>query len=435
MSDVGKSAVITSPPRTSALPGVIALSGSPGSRHYFSGTPGRMRVLGVVAALMSLAFGLTGIFSLRAVDKAVDRAGANTAQVVRAQALYADLLKADASATNGFLVGGLETTDQRAIYDDAMARVVKNIAEAAKAQPADGTALGALNQHVQAYAGYIAQARAYNRQGLPVGAQYLKLASAGLRADALPVVSAVADANQERADVELGAASNGAPVLWVGILTLMVLGAVGWWLAKRTHRYLNPALVLAVLLVLGGVVLTFGALRGLDQALTAVRDGPYRAAVALASARAEAYDAKSNESLTLIARGSGAKFETAYADSAGLVDAGLREAATASSAQTGLVGGFGPYRTAHAAVRAADDAGNWDEAVALATTSESGSANSAFTTFDTALTAGLNTEVADAQAALDDRSMSWRPWLIGLTGLVAALFGGRAMTKRIEEYR
>ena len=81
------------------------------------------------------------------------------------------------------------------------------------------------------------------------------------------------------------------------------------------------------------------------------------------------------------------------------------------------------------------DAGNWDEGVALATTSESGSANSAFTTFDTALTAGLNTEVADAQAALDDRSMSWRPWLIGLTGLVAALFGGRAMTKRIEEYR
>lgn len=406
-----------------------------GTRHYFSGTPGRMRILGALAALACLAYSFTGIFSLIAVDDAVGRAGANTAQVVRAQAIYADLLKADASASNGFLVGGLETAGQRAAYDEAMHNVATTIAQAAQAQPADGTALAALNADVQSYAANIDQARAYNRQGLPVGAQYLKIASNGLRAQALPIVKAIADANKQRAEAELGGARNGVPVVLVGVAVLAVLAAVGWWLARRTHRYVNLALAAAGVIILGSLLAVFNAVGGVDNAMTTVRDGHYQAAVSLASARAAAYDAKANESLTLIARGSGAAFEKAYLASARTVGEEVAAAAKASPAQDGLTGDFGAYDTLHRKIRAADDSGQWDEAVKLATATASGSANSAFTLFDDELKAGLDAEVKDAQAALAGADVPWLPWTVGLCGIAGALLALRAMTKRIEEYR
>ena len=99
------------------------------------------------------------------------------------QKIQTNLLSADATATNAFLVGGLEPPAQRASYDQAMTTPARLIAEAAQAQPADAEALAALNQELVSYAAAIEQARANNRQGLPVGAQYLRNASAQLRAD------------------------------------------------------------------------------------------------------------------------------------------------------------------------------------------------------------------------------------------------------------
>ena len=107
------------------------------------------------------------------------------------QTIETDLLVADANATNTFLVGGLESPQRRAAYDAALAEVAGLVSQAAQAQPADADALAALNAHVLDYAGLVEAARANNRQGLPVGAQYLRQASNGLRADALPVADAL----------------------------------------------------------------------------------------------------------------------------------------------------------------------------------------------------------------------------------------------------
>ena len=62
----------------------------------------------------------------------------------------------------------------------------------------DGDALGALNQSLIAYTSQVEQARANNRQALPIGAQYLKSASADLRADALPLLTNLGEANDAR---------------------------------------------------------------------------------------------------------------------------------------------------------------------------------------------------------------------------------------------
>ena len=93
---------------------------------------------------------------------------------MRIQAIQTDVVQADADATNAFL-GGLEPAAQREDYTEAVSSAAQLVAEAAQHQPADGAALGALNRSLLDYTSQVEQARANNRQALPVGAQYLKV--------------------------------------------------------------------------------------------------------------------------------------------------------------------------------------------------------------------------------------------------------------------
>ncbi len=183
------------------------------------------------------------------------RAADNTEQLVRVQGIQSSLLRADALATNAFLVGGLEPAEQRAEYDAALDDVLRGITDAAEAQPADREALAALNTEVATYASAIAQARDNNRQGFPIGSEYLQEAGRDLRAEALPIIEELVSANSERAEDEM---SGQHPIwlFWVGIVALAAL----WWLnrqiAQRFHRRLNVGLAAAAVAV---AVLTLAA--------------------------------------------------------------------------------------------------------------------------------------------------------------------------------
>src|SRR3954468_2853611 len=191
--------------QTNRTPRTIAGS-IPGARgvaeRLLHGTPGRMRLFGLLGVIAAVLLGGVSANALLASQSAVERAANNSEQVVRVQSIHVALLRADAVATNAFLVGGLESADSRTRYEGAMARVASGIAKAAAAQPADGTALGVLSERVQTYAALVEQARSNNRLGLPVGAQYLTQASSGLRADAIPIVAQIVKANEERAQKE-----------------------------------------------------------------------------------------------------------------------------------------------------------------------------------------------------------------------------------------
>ena len=134
----------------------------------------------------------------------------NTEQLVRVQNIQSTLFRADALATNSFLVGGLEPPEQRQAYDDAIDQVTRLIADAAEAQPADREVLGALNAAVNRYTTTNTQARDNNRQGFPVGAEYLRGASNQLRADVAVTDQALIEANS---DAGRGRAGGAAPAL------------------------------------------------------------------------------------------------------------------------------------------------------------------------------------------------------------------------------
>ena len=93
------------------------------------------------------------------------------------------------------------------------------------------------------------------------------------------------------------------------------------------------------------------------------------------------------------------------------------------------------YRDVHTEIRARDDNGSWDGAVATGT--GAGSANAAFAAFDTSLAGTLD----EASGAAADDLSALQPGLgVGavlalLAGLGVALLGRRGVAARLREYR
>jgi hypothetical protein len=407
-------------------------------RRAMSGTPGRLRVLTLLTIAVSLIFAIAAYSTFGAADDALRRGGDNTTQLVRIQAIYTNLVRADADATNAFLVGGLEPAVQHADYTSSLAQASRLIAEAATAQPADGPALGALNSSVLTYAGLIEQARATNRQALPVGAQYLRGASSGLRSDALPILDALVKANDARVSTEFDNATGASAALIAsGVLALLVLIGGMVWLSLRTHRYVNPPLAAATAAILVTLVVGSISLAVVSSRVSQVRDGSYAAALATARARIAAFDAKSNESLTLIARGSGSAFEKAWLSSSKIVTAQSATATRLSLDAAKMGSLWAGYVGTHTQIRKADDSGRWEDAVAQATGTGATSANATFDTFDASSGAALTSSSMAASNSLD-APRTWLPfaaWLGLLVGIAAAVSAWWGVSLRLEEYR
>ena len=149
------------------------------------------------------------------------------------------------------------------------------------------------------------------------------------------------------------------------MLAAIVVGSV--WLYRRTRRILNVGLVVAGVVVVivafyGTAVLSNGTQTGQD-----VLDGSYSAGAWLALARTAGFDAKTNQSLTLIARGNGAAFEQRWQGQADSVDQALAKAEELGSVDAGRAREhWDAHRSRHETIRRLDDAGQYDAAVSLA---------------------------------------------------------------------
>lgn len=388
-------------------------------------TPRDLRRLTTAVIVAGVIFGLSGLATFLLLTYQLQRAESSTAQLIRVQEIQTDLLRADANATNAFLVGGLEPADQRQTYDDAIAEASRLIAEAADAEPADQAALSSLNTMLIDYTANIELARANNRQGFPVGAQYLRTASSNLRADALPILDNLVEANADRAASQMNA--------WIsflfGVVGLVVLVGFGWcqlWLARRFKRRFNVGLVIATGVGLLTLIVGLIALGWTAATVGGVRDGSFTDVRDAATARIEGNNAKSNESLTLIARGSGASFEQAWQASAASVTDHI-------SRFRDLTSLWQPYADVHTQIRKLDDGGQWDQAVRLATSDS----NSTFNAYDDAVARLVDSSAEGITQGLGSAT----PWLIVgaigsfAAGLMMAVLGRRGLAQRLKEYR
>ncbi len=394
--------------------------------HGVDDTPGllnRWQLIGVtLVVLFGIASALIQFLSWQSDGRAAD----DTEQLVRVQNIQSSLLRADALATNAFLNGGLEDPEQRDEYDAALTDVLKQIADAAEAQPLDREALAALNEDVNIYATGVAQARVNNRQGFPIGATYMSQASAGLRSDALPVLDALVKANEDRAESSMG----GQHPWWLLGLGVLVLAGLVWLNqqhAQRFHRRINVGIAVAagivLVVTLVAAALAFGRAGSNDDLLS----GDFRMAVDQAAARTAANDAKAYESLRLINRGSGELYEDPWRTAAAVVE-------TKASEET--LDDWEAYVERHAVVVEKDDDDVWGEARELATATGGSGSTAPLNVFDKA----SETAIEEAGGKATDELRSGRVVALALSlltlglGVVAAIAVSRGIGARRREY-
>ena len=99
----------------SSAPAASPLAGLGGAvrRTGAGDTPSRLRLVGAALVVLGLLVGLGAAQSFWTADGALSRADANASQLIRLQDIQTSLVRADADATNAFLVGGLEPVEQR----------------------------------------------------------------------------------------------------------------------------------------------------------------------------------------------------------------------------------------------------------------------------------------------------------------------------------
>jgi hypothetical protein len=422
--------------------------------RFARSSPGVLMLLGAGLVLVSLLAGVLSAVSVQGrADAVTDLSVRSEPLSIAAQRVYRSLSDADATAASAFLAAGLEPAELRTRYLNDIAQAEDALSVAARESGSSGdvaTAVTTLSSRLPVYTGLVETARANNLAGLPVGAAYLQEASGLMRTELLPAAEKVYQAetgqvaaDQDRADqfpfVEL-------------LLGLLVLAGLVWaqvYLTRRTNRLLNVGLVLGTVAALVSVVWLVVAGLVVAADVSASRDTGSAQVDALARARIATLKARSDETLTLVARGSGQSFEKDYAntakalggdDGAGGLLGKARDLATDPAVRAAVDDAITQQRAwsaAHKKVRAADDSGQYTEAVQAATGTAKDGAAVPFNQLDADLvkaidgvTASFNREVASADGALSGAVAG-----AVVLAVLTATGAGFGVWQRLKEYR
>lgn len=413
-------------------------------------TPERLRRIELVLVLACLLFGVLGVVGGTARSAAVHDGRVRVAALTTAAAeVYQSLADADAMATTGYVSGGLEPEAVRARYDADIGRAGERLAGAAGLLPPGDPALAAIStigEQLPAYTGLIENARSLNRQGLPLGQSYLGSASKLMRTTILPAVEQVRAT--ESAALAAAYRNGGAvpfAVLAVGLALLLALADFAWGERRRTHRVLSAGLVAAGVAVLIGVVWWAVAVVTADTRLGGAR-GHSDASAALDDTRIAVLQARSNESLVLVARNSGGggssdqgftvQLQRVLADD-GLLAAAQRADPGVADEVASLRAAATAWNDAHHGVRRLDDDGQYPQAVASVVGRGPGTSGGAFEALDGRLAQALGGErtafAADVEAA--DGAVGPLGWMSGVLAVVAAGAVIVGVGQRVGEYR
>jgi hypothetical protein len=378
-------------------------------------TPGRLRLLLGGLVLLSLAFG-----GLAAFTASQYQAAASSVVTVReplsldAQQIYSRLSDANDAATTAFLTVGLEPAATRQRYLADIAAASSGI-ENATAQGGAGTGaaasdLSALAQGLPTYAGEIETARADDRLGYPLGAAYLREASALMRLTLLPKAQDLY-ATENASLSGTSAQATGGPLIGVAVAAGLVVGLALYlaarWLRGRTNRVLNVGLLAAgvvVVLSAGWLVLAFAGAR--SDLLSAQSRG-LATVQAAAQVSIVAQEAHADESLTLIDNAGDTAPEVYQPDylarqrALGPGPGTLLAAAAAAARGTPAAPSVGAavsdaqaWFALHAKVRSLDDNDNHPAAIASVLGTAPGDAGQAYARLTGDLTAAINTDQA-----------------------------------------
>jgi tetrahydromethanopterin S-methyltransferase subunit G len=409
-----------------------------------------LTLLTAALVLVSVLVGVLTAIGVRgraaALDDLTERSGPLS---VAAQEIYRALSDADATATSAFLASGAEPAELRARYVDDIAQAEAALAVAVAArEPADvsdqDSPLAVLSGRLSVYTGLVETARANNLQGFPVGAAYQQEASNLMRTELLPAAEELYQTETERVAADQERA-DGFPFVEVvlGLVALTVLAFAQAYLRRATRRMFNVGLLVATGAALVSLLWVLIAVLGVSHNVTESREDGSAKISELTETRVAALTARTNETLTLVARGSGDAFEEDYQRVAATLD-GLLERVEAGAVEpevrerlTDAEAAWEDWREVHTGIRAADDNGDYARAVELAAGADESGAQAYFDQVDEGLAEALgqtNQRFADEVSQASNAVTGTVVGVIVLA-LVMAVGSVTGIWQRLKEYR
>jgi hypothetical protein len=350
-----------------------------------------------------------------------------------AQKLYAALSAADAAAATAFLSGGVETGPMRARYNQALADTASALADvtAGTTDAQTRTAVADMSAKLAAYTGLVESARANDRQGFVIGSAYLREASSLMQNAMLPgakniYAADLATLNDHQHAV--GSVPTVSLMLLGVVLAAIVVGSV--ILIGRTNRQFNLGLIVtavAALLVIGWIVVATRLAAGnVEHSQT---EGTARFGQ-LAKARILAQQARTDETLELIARGDITAREESFAGHMDELTALVRTGPTAAA------DAVAKWTASHRKQVEAYEVGDFDVAVEQAIGADPNGSAAQFT----AVEASLRNEIEQTRATLRDgvstagARLAWSPTGTLVLMVVAAVATVVGLWPRLKEF-
>ena len=442
---------------------VLATTGSAGTgtagrirrrRLDLTTTPGRLRLLLAGLALLSLAWGALAAFTtVRYESAASDVVSTREPLSLTAQQIYSRLSDANDAAATAFLTVGPEPAALRQRYLTDIAAASTGIENATARGDDSGAAardLAALATDLPTYTQEIGTADADNRLGLPLGAAYLREASAEMNGALLPKAQDLYAAE----NTSLSGTSSQATGFLLICITLVVALAVGYalyrasrWLSGRTNRVINLGLVAAGLALVVSLVWLATAYLGARSDLLDARARGSATVEAVARVGIVAQEAHADESLTLIDNTGDDSYQTDYlvqqkalGPGPGTLFAAASAAAQgtpAAPAVAAAVSDAQAWFSAHAKLRVLDDNGQHQAAVASALGAAAGDVGASFDRLSNDLTAAITSDQAVFDSTAPAAASAYTGLEAGLIvlSLLMAAACAWGLGRRLAEYR
>ena len=391
-------------------------------------------VLAWLTAGVLLAASLLGAWTVARNAATIDGARDHGFLIARSAADYrTNLAAADAIAARTLIAGGLESSQSRRDYTDALLGASSALTDAALvATDADRAEIETLADGLVRYSGLIETARANARLGFPVGAAYLQQARTLANDQLIPTAEQLRREGEQRvarAANDIGGISGIVSVALLALATCFVI-VVSVVVAGRTRRMLHPALIVSTVAIALGTFVVIGSIARQVNALRAAATTDFADFVDVNDTAYLLSSLRTTEIAAVGARGSGAaifeQFETGAKDLRGRIDADDR---ATSETQTAVR----KYLDTVSSVKDQDAAGDNQGAIAMTLDGDSAKA---FEAANSAVADELDGTAGGLRQRIDRaRDATVSPLIPLALGVLAALLAAAGILARGRRYR
>lgn len=373
-------------------------------RAYFQSTPGKMVAICMLLSIAILAAGFS-VSQTAAQRRAELDTLTNTTEPVSnaVQEIYSNLSIADTTAISSFVGAGVETSDNRTLYGQAIRTATERLTTTAADLPEDSTEelqlVLDISTLLPTYTGLVETAWANNRQGNPVGAAYMALASSVMQEEILPQAARLHDITSNAVIADQRALTRPMWLPISGMLAaVLFLILAQYWLLQTTRRRLNVGFVCAT------AFMTIASLWAIATSIVTWTSGTNAYSEAadpleqLTTARIAAQQIRSQETLALVGRTSldsgNQSFDAVMEEVTAALDTyGQTDLAREQANSTALLSAYdeaNQWAEQHEILTMQLAAGDYDTALETIHLNQPATAGSSFTKLDNALAQLIN---------------------------------------------